>query len=582
MRDINFHEVIISRKDHRLISADALAYGIVDNDMVNSLEEYVTIEYRESFVKNIERAEGNWFPARFGLDSSRNLYYIKASQMDDEDMIRLLVVNIDDLMETHRSMMHTINSFKAQLELYDDVFFEYDPKKDTVKVFNTESASFDSGIYDISEFEDFLLEKATGRQRNAVKGFISQIKSKVGRSSTRIDGNILNDDPGISHTVMDECFVFYDKENEGVVGHIHLATDKGKANTISIKHDSLTGLIDKTDIIRIAKERIDGRRLEGTTIAIIDIDFFKNINDTYGHQFGDEVIKKIADIISSEVGNDGIAGRFGGDEFLVVFYNMHDEDELRAKLKSIKNMVSATFPDKGIDRDNPLSVSIGSSIFPNDADNYDDVFMLADYCLYLAKDKGRNRYIIYTLAKHGTLESIRNSRAELRKINERDNSYGDVIVKMFDMTIHGDDSSIEHYMDEFAEAFELQHLTLFVGKPFVRRYSTGIESIKSQTGTEFLLGILNSDAKNKYLSDCGFVVVNRLDSLPPYAGSVKEFLKELGVFSYILIRFLDKDKRECVLIIASVGKKTQWNQTHFKYYRAFTDLLALHSLGENN
>ena len=112
-----------------------------------------------------------------------------------------------------------------------------------------------------------------------------------------------------------------------------------KTNANSIKHDSLTGLVDKTDIIRIAKERIDDRRLEGTTLAIVDIDFFKAINDTYGHQFGDEVIKRVADIISKETGNEGIAGRFGGDEFLIVFYNIQREEEILDFNKSKKLII---------------------------------------------------------------------------------------------------------------------------------------------------------------------------------------------------------------------------------------------------
>ncbi|MBQ9589498.1 MAG: GGDEF domain-containing protein [Butyrivibrio sp.] len=579
MKDKYFYEIIISKDKHRLISADAKAYSIISNDLINGLDEYVDPAFRKQFIEKVDMADGKWFPARIGYGNNRSFYYVRSTPKDNEKMIRLQLADLDEIMAKHDELTHTIGSLEAQLELYEDVFFEYTPSRDTVAVFNTDNARFDSGIYSLGEFEDLLLEKAKGRQREAVKSFVRQIKSGVGRSSTRIDGNIINDDVNVTHTIMDESFVFYGRESEGVVGHIHLGTSKGKNYAASIKHDSLTGLVDKADIIRIAKERIDGRRLSGTTLAIIDIDFFKSINDTYGHQFGDEVIKKISDIISTEVGNDGIAGRFGGDEFLVVFYNIQNEDGLRAKLKSIKNLVSATFPDKGIDMDNPLSVSIGAAGFPNDADNYEDVFMLADYSLYMAKDKGRNRYVIYTMSKHGTLDAIREKRYFSKKINERDQSYGDMIVKMFDLTLHGNPCSVEHLMDEFAEAFEFQHMTLFVGEPFFCRYTTGSDCIKEESARDFVLGILNGEAGKKYLLDDNFIVVNRLDALPPYANSVKNFLSELDVQSYVRIKFSDKDKRECFLIFASIGKKVQWNQTHYKFYRAFADLLSLYSLG---
>ena len=137
---------------------------------------------------------------------------------------------------------------------------------------------------------------------------------------------------------------------------------------------------------------------------------------------------------------------------------------------------------------------------------------------------------------------------------------------------------VQHYMDEFAEAFELQHMTLFVGPPFKRRYSTGTEVIKDDAAIDFFVGILNSAAREKYFADQNFVVVNRIDNLPPYANGVKDYLKELGVYSYIMTKVKDRDGCDGVLIIASVGKTTQWNQSHFKFYRAFTDLMSLLSL----
>ena len=204
--------------------------------------------------------------------------------------------------------------------------------------------------------------------------------------------------------------------------------------------------------------------------------------------------------------------------------------------------------------------------------------MIADHCLYLAKEKGRNRYIIYTRSKHGTLEDIKLKHQTSRKISDRDASYGDVIVKLFDMALHDKGSKVEDYINEFTEAFSLQNVNLYVGAPFAHRYSAGSEAVKDQTAIDFVLKILNSDEKEKYFSLGNFVVVNRLETLPPYARSIKDFLTKREVYSLIIIRFYDKDKKECILIISTVGKKVQWNQTHFKYYRAFTDILAMLSL----
>ena len=578
MKDVSFYDIVISKKNQKIISADAWIYDAFGPYATKPMNEMIAIEDMEIYQNNIKNCDGNWYPSKIICPDTMYYTYIKAAREND-DYIRLTVVNAADLLNSHSTLMKTINIFQAQLDMYEDVFFSYTPEQDTVQVFNTDISDFETKIYSINDFEDVLLKRANSEQEEKVRGFIIQVKSGVGRSSTTIEGNLLNDDPSVSHTVLDESFVFYDKDTKGVVGHIQLLKAGSAIQINSTKHDSLTGLLDKSDILRIARERIDERRLEGTAIAIIDIDFFKSVNDNFGHQFGDEVVKQIASIITNEVGTDGTSGRFGGDEFLAVLYNISNEKELRAKLKGIKNKVSTTFPDKGIDKDNTISVSIGAAVFPTDAENFDELFTLADYCLYLAKEKGRNRYIIYTPSKHGTLNEITQKLKTTKKINERDLSYGDVIVKMFNLALHDTDSTVEQYMTEFADAFNLQNTMLFVGPPFVHRYSAGSDAINDETAIDFALKILNSPDKDSYFALDDFLVINRLEMLPPFAIKIREFLKKREIQSLIIIRFYDKDKKECVFIISSVGKSTFWNQTHFRYYRAFIDLLSLHSLG---
>lgn len=572
------HEIVIDKTTHVLISGDPEADRIIKGRNLAPFEENVTEDYRELFLKNLEKCDGRFFPSELRYEDKTAYFYIKATEGEETGTVHLKIIGIDSLLDTYTGLDNMLTASKAQLDLYDDVYFGYNPADGMVDVFHTQEADFDGGRYTLDEFEQLLAKRASDKQKSALKGFINQVKSETGRFSTRIEGNLLNDDSNSNITKLEGAFVYFDKEKEGVVGHIHLGTTRGKFVATSIKHDSLTGLVDKSDISRIAMERIDERHLAGTTLAVVDIDFFKNINDTYGHQYGDTVIKKIADIISSVVASDGIVGRFGGDEFLVVFYNIPDEETLRSYLRKMKNEVKEAFPDKGIDDKTPLSISVGVASYPKDADSYEDVFMIADYCLYIAKDKGRNRYIIYDECKHGDIEAIRMTLNSTRKHNERDVSLGDVVVRMYDQVFHGEGTVPERIMDEFTLAFELQRVTLFVGDPFRFRYSSGTEAIKNPSDAQFLLGFLNSEFKKKYVGDQNFIVVNRLDSLPVQAGAIKMFLKEAGVLSYVLIRFFDKEGRECILMISSIGKKTQWNQMHYKYYRALGVLLSLFAL----
>ncbi len=577
MKDVSFYEIIINKDDQRIVSADAQVYDLLGSNIVKPMNELIATEDIEIYENNISNCDGTWHPGKIlGVDEMFYTY-ISANRYND-DLIRLTVVNAKDLLNAHSTIMKRVNKFKAQLSLYEDVFFEYSIKDDIINVYNAELTDFDTRSYNLSEFEDILLARTEENQKQIVKSFVSQIRSGVGRSTVVVKGNILNDDSYITGTVLDETFVFYDKESEGVVGHIQLQMGSS-VKPVVIKHDSLTGLIDKADIIRIAREKVDDRMLEGTVFAIIDIDYFKNINDSYGHQFGDDVIKKVADIISNEVGTNGVAGRFGGDEFFVVLYNIESRDYLRSILKGIKTKVSATFPDKGIDRDNPLSVSIGAARYPEDADNYDDLFMLADHCLYLAKEKGRNRFIIYVQGDHGTIEEIKQKHKSSKMINERDFSYGDIMVRMLDTAVNDKNFTAENYLHEFAYAFGLQNIHLYVGSPFAFKGAAGSSVIDDEVAIRFVEKILNSDEKDRYFSLGDFVVVDRLEILPPHAYNIKEFLTKRGAYSLIINRFYDRDNRECILIISSVGKTNKWNQSHYKYFRAFTHILAFHSLG---
>ena len=581
MNLFNFLELEISEKDHVILSADQGVYEALRTGNLGVFDDYIDDAYKQRYLRSIEASDGNWFTARILTDEGTTLYCLKATRKKKTNSIYILLASVDDLLESHSYLVDTVTCFKSQLELYDDVFFEYDPEAHTVIMANTQIADFDAGIYTMDEIETMLCNKVSENKRDRIKSFIGQIKSKTGRSTTRIDANLLNDDPSITATILDARYLFTPSKQERVLGHIHPEQKRSGVQLSSLKRDSLTGLLDKADIMRIARDRIDERRLNGTTLSVIDIDFFKNINDTYGHQFGDTVIKRIADIISSEVGNDGIAGRFGGDEFLVVFYNITEEEQLRVHFRAMRDKLRTAFVDSIIDENTPLSLSIGSATFSKDADNYEDLFLLADQCLYIAKDKGRNRYVIYNSSKHGSLEAIKQKEMTKKKFNERgDLSYGEMIVKMFDAVYCGSGTTPQLLMDEFALAFGLQRMSLLVGTPFKLKYATGSDVIPGLTSPDVLLGVLNSDTKEKYLAGRDFIVVNKLDTLPPQAGAIKEFLKGIGVLSYVLMRFWDKDNNECFIIFSSVGKATQWNESHFMYYRAFSDLMSRFSLKE--
>ena len=177
--------------------------------------------------------------------------------------------------------------------------------------------------------------------------------------------------------------------------------------------DAMTRVMNKKGITEYAESKV----ASGAKVAVImmDIDNFKNVNDTYGHPFGDTVITAVADIIKKVIGEHGVAGRVGGDEFLVILDNQGDELMLRNYLRGIKMNVNALFLEKV--GDNKISCSIGVSRSPLDSADFKELYQIADKALYLAKQKGKNRYIIYKPELHGTLH-LGEGTADMSDIRE--------------------------------------------------------------------------------------------------------------------------------------------------------------------
>lgn len=163
--------------------------------------------------------------------------------------------------------------------------------------------------------------------------------------------------------------------------------------------DAGTGLFNKRAMTEYVVEQL--QRHDGKTrwLCLIDIDDFKDINDTFGHLFGDQVIRKVAEILQVNIGYRGMVGRFGGDEFFVFAEKMEDRVAIKNYIKAIvKEMIYAFDPKLQV------RTSIGIVQYPADGITYEELFAKADKALYIAKEKGKNRHIIYDEKQHGALE----------------------------------------------------------------------------------------------------------------------------------------------------------------------------------
>ena len=154
--------------------------------------------------------------------------------------------------------------------------------------------------------------------------------------------------------------------------------------------DQLTGIANRYRMSRFTQEALERCRAEHIPLSyeILDIDYFKQYNDGYGHQAGDECVKAIAGLLVGIENENIFCARYGGDEFAIGLC----EKDIKATEEKFKELVTCmdrpfVFEEKEVD----LSISVGAVIVEEDVP-YDDLFKAADDALYAVKEKGKNNY----------------------------------------------------------------------------------------------------------------------------------------------------------------------------------------------
>ncbi len=161
--------------------------------------------------------------------------------------------------------------------------------------------------------------------------------------------------------------------------------------------DPMTGLYNPRYLWHTLDRELEraGRYGRLCSVMMIDIDFFKNYNDTYGHLQGDEVLKKSAEIFRQSLRNTDITARYGGEEFLVIMPETGKELAFLVGEKLRKSFENHPFNHEATQPGGRLTISIGIATYPNDSNNARILVDRADKAMYQAKSGGRNRVITW-------------------------------------------------------------------------------------------------------------------------------------------------------------------------------------------
>lgn len=474
---------LILREDMRIVSADQYIYKYLDKRYDKLFTELIHPDNRQEFldaVANVDKADQYLVVPVITTENEYRCMLLKLKRDKHQvDGFRCLEVSVADIiaaMDKHVVNRVNLMKYRRTLSLADYIFFDYEKRTNKLNIYmyaNDKSYMFWADDIDVwvkqmkdnhlwSDVDKKKFETLCIYVKDGLDDFKMQLYttffSKGGRSdSIVISGSTMFDVDGsriVSGTIKLDAQI---KEKP------YYTTEASK--------DSATGLMNKRAIMEYAASRITGDEDRRLALFVIDIDDFKNINDAYGHLFGDAVIFRVAETIKRIVGASGTVARFGGDEFVVLLENCDDES-MNYILKNISDEIGILFTDEKTDLH--ITTSIGVSNYPNDGATYEELFKKADKALYIAKDNGKNNCVVYDETVHRDVEIISDTKRMkgLKSIASRVNRsalYSEIIL----MLSKRGAEAIPQAISKICDLYDVAGMSVFAGDDLACIFSVG-------------------------------------------------------------------------------------------------------------
>lgn len=156
--------------------------------------------------------------------------------------------------------------------------------------------------------------------------------------------------------------------------------------------DKLTGVMRKDSGAVAIRDRLERAPQEPAALIIFDMDNFKSINDTFGHDNGDKVLIAVGKVLRQLFSEEDIIFRYGGDEFVILFEGTNTKDKISAKINMVRRILHHALSGSGVGN---VTCSFGVALVGTDGYSFEELFKKADNALYAAKRTGKNGICFY-------------------------------------------------------------------------------------------------------------------------------------------------------------------------------------------
>lgn len=524
--------------DYSIINADEGIYKFLGANSGRPLNAIIHPDDLESFYECINHLGSDTEKLLLriiSIDETYRMFY--AIIRKGEHSIDFELVDIANIYTKYDAFRDSFFKCRKLMNNSPNMFFEYSYSDKTINIYEYINERCVTYFYNnIDEVYDNIMNSDTysSRQKQEFGTLYDYMTEHTDNVSISIDGELF----GINGCTLNiKGGIVYKYGEINIFAGIIRRSDQ--AVCLSEKYyqtpaaiDMPTGTYNKRAIGELASDVIRTANGARRYVIMIDIDDFKDINDTFGHMTGDKVIATVAHVLKSFINDRGYVGRFGGDEFFIITDRIHTEDDLMYLLKTIKKNISYNCEKLiyGFD----ITISIGVSCYPTDGNNYEELLSISDKCLYLAKAKGKNRHVLYRPSLHGDLTKIKHGD-KMSFTDQFEDSYHMCNVAMSIINdLRNSNCSDEHCFNRLLTEFKFDRISVFKGDDYDRVMTFGcVDSAVAN------LSFLNDVEATTMIDSNGLLCVNKILNIKEKWPAAYDALSSQGNQGILIFRIKD-------------------------------------------
>lgn len=369
----------------------------------------------------------------------------------------------------------------------------------------------------------------------------------------------------------------------GVIVDIDEEKKQKQELILQTQYDTLTGIYNKSTINALVEQRMSGNYVpvDGMpnyhALLIIDVDYFKAVNDNYGHLCGDSVLSDVAAALKGSVRSGDLVGRIGGDEFLVYLPEVADEASVYRKTEQIIQVLSCIRPETGA---HSITCSIGVAVQLRSQNDYQLMYQMADSALYQRKNSGRDGFIVYEQEMGEPILTQPVTAVGNSIVSDEGNLTDEWLAQYVFRTLYeakDTEEAIDRLLEIIGRSFDVSRAYIFESSEDGRCCSNTFEwcgdGIAPQI--DILQNIAYVDELGDYIKNFdnnGVFYCYDIENLHP---DVYEVLKPQGIRSMLQCAMLDEGEFVGYVGFDECRESKAWNERQIAAFKLTADVLSI-------